>query len=130
MFSTETIPTWMVAKSGCYICSATDGLVSTGVEIEGEGVLCLCRGHVHDMAIACGFRLEDEERLTSVSEERDRYRTALAVEHEKAFIAERRYDGYVESVRQVLQDLAPDTPQVERPKNLRDPISGKLVKRP
>jgi hypothetical protein len=48
----------ILAKGGCYICGRADGLVSTEVDIEGEGVLCLCKGCIFDAAVAAGWTVE------------------------------------------------------------------------
>jgi hypothetical protein len=40
------------AKMGCYLCGRGDRLVSTEVQIEGEGILAICTGCIQDLAQA------------------------------------------------------------------------------
>jgi hypothetical protein len=40
------------AQGGCYVCRRADQLVSTEVDIEGEGTLVFCRGCILDLAHA------------------------------------------------------------------------------
>jgi hypothetical protein len=47
------------AKNSCYTCLNPNDLVDTGIIIEGEGVLALCRSCVADAAHKAGFVLSD-----------------------------------------------------------------------
>jgi len=40
------------AQGGCYVCHRGDRLISTDAQIEGEGILVICRGCVQDLAEA------------------------------------------------------------------------------
>ena len=62
------------AKQSCYLCLQTSELVDTGVQIEGEGVLAICRGCVTgDMLNALGISLDalevDSEVVAALQDE-------------------------------------------------------------
>src|SRR5690242_16547280 len=57
------------AKGGCYLCGSPNKLVDTEVSIDYEGVLAICEGCCHDLAMTAGFhpevRTEDYDRLAA-----------------------------------------------------------------
>lgn len=58
------------AKASCYLCGATNDLVDTGVSIDYEGVLAICRACVRDMALTGGFAVGvDQQQLDDLKEE-------------------------------------------------------------
>lgn len=63
--------TSLTANGGCYLCGSTNGLVSTGVIIEGEGLLTLCRGHINDMAVTAGFVVNGTDEFEAIRHQRD-----------------------------------------------------------
>lgn len=87
----------LTANGGCYVCRSTNNLVSTGVIIEGEGLLALCGGCINDMAVTAGFkvngqdefdRLKDQVNIMQrvnavVTEERDEAQEKLAAMREQ-----------------------------------------------
>lgn len=60
--------TSLTANGGCYICASTNGLVSTDISIEGEGLLALCSGCIHDLAVTAGFRVNGQDEIASLKE--------------------------------------------------------------
>jgi hypothetical protein len=50
------------AKQACYLCHNNHDVVDTSIIIEGEGVLCICRNCIGDMAHTAGFALSDREQ--------------------------------------------------------------------
>lgn len=50
---------WQHAKGGCYVCGRGDRLVSTEVQIEGEGILVLCTGCITDLAEVAGLTFNE-----------------------------------------------------------------------
>jgi len=52
------------AKASCYLCGRTDSLANTEVQIEGEGILAICRVCVTDAALVLGLTFNE----TAVSE--------------------------------------------------------------
>lgn len=77
--------TSLTANGGCYLCGSTNGLVSTGVIIEGEGLLTLCRGHINDMAVTAGF-------VVNGTDEFDRLREQLRLAYELGDIVSAQRD--------------------------------------
>lgn len=47
------------AKQSCYTCLNNHDVVDTSIVIEGEGVLCICRSCIADLARTAGFDLDD-----------------------------------------------------------------------
>lgn len=43
-----------VANAGCYTCNDPNDLYSTGVQIEGEGILTFCRSCINVLASLAG----------------------------------------------------------------------------
>jgi len=41
---------WVVAKGGCYQCTNPNDVIVFDVDIEGEGVLCICTACILDAA--------------------------------------------------------------------------------
>ena len=61
------------AKESCYLCGKTDDLVDTAVQIEGEGVLALCRGCIlGDMALTLGVDVAALELAAAASADLER----------------------------------------------------------
>jgi hypothetical protein len=56
------------AKQSCYLCGQTSNLVDTEVQIEGEGVLGICKGCVHDMAVVAGWEPDAARELARAIE--------------------------------------------------------------
>lgn len=50
-----------IAGMSCYTCQNRNGIVDTGVHVEGEGVLGLCITHILEMAGAAGYELMDSD---------------------------------------------------------------------
>lgn len=47
------------AKQSCYLCLNNHDVVDTSIIVEGEGVLCICRSCIADLARTAGFDLDD-----------------------------------------------------------------------
>ncbi len=50
------------ARQACYLCLNNHDGIDTEVQIDYEGVLWLCKGCVRAMALACGFRLDEDRQ--------------------------------------------------------------------
>jgi len=68
MFTTDFLPVDLAAKGGCYTCLSADHLVNSGVIIEGEGILAICRACVKDMAQTIGLVLMDQDIYTKLEQ--------------------------------------------------------------
>jgi len=93
----------LIAGGGCYVTGDTNNLVSTGVIIEGEGLLCLSRGVIHDLALAAGFdpqpkdlhdRLAAETKARKRAEDRVLYLERLIADMVEA-VPDRVHDSPV-----------------------------------
>lgn len=83
------------AQGGCYICRRADQLVSTEVDIEGEGTLVFCRGCILDLARAARPALDliSTEVITGLEEQAAAAHEAVRkVEAEKADL-QARFDN-------------------------------------
>lgn len=49
------------AKQACYLCLNNHDCVSTDIQIEGEGILAICRSCIADLARTAGFDLDDRQ---------------------------------------------------------------------
>lgn len=47
------------ARNACYLCLEPHNVVDTAVQIEGEGVLAICKGCIAQLAQTAGFDLDD-----------------------------------------------------------------------
>ena len=47
------------ARGACYLCLSPNDVVDTAIQIEGEGVLCICRNCIGELAQTAGFVLSD-----------------------------------------------------------------------
>lgn len=47
------------AKQACYTCLNNHDVVDTSIQIDGEGVLAICRSCIADLARTAGFDLDD-----------------------------------------------------------------------
>lgn len=74
------------ARQSCYTCLNPNDVVDTSVQIEGEGVLCLCRNCIGTLALAAGFILSDN------AEELALLHTALDIERAARIAAERELE--------------------------------------
>lgn len=54
---------FVMAQGGCYMTGTAADLVWTGMNIEGEGALMLCRSAILDLADAAGYQLLPKEEL-------------------------------------------------------------------
>jgi transcription elongation factor Elf1 len=50
------------ARQACYTCLNPNDVVDTGVQIEGEGELAICRSCIADLARTAGFDLDDRSK--------------------------------------------------------------------
>jgi hypothetical protein len=132
----KDIPFYMLAKAGCYLCGKGSNVVSTGVQIEGEGILALCEAHIVEMANFAGYQLNDpahEARwIAKVEKEQglvEEYRHENAITAERLRIADQQYGAYRSFVLDTFGERAPDWPAEPIPGKLVDPVSGKFVKR-
>lgn len=50
------------ARQACYCCLQPHDVVDTEIQIEGEGVLCICRGCIAALAQTAGFDLDDRQK--------------------------------------------------------------------
>jgi hypothetical protein len=133
----KDIPFYMLAKAGCYICGKGSNVVSTGVEIEGEGILALCEAHVVEMANFAGYALNDQRHEVRWQEKLDKetgyveeYRHEASIQAERAKIAEARYEEYRDFVLDTFGERAPEEIEVAAVVGkLVDPVTGKFTKR-
>lgn len=77
--------TFQIAKQGCYTCGRGDSLVSTEIIIEGEGILALCPGCIHDLAVSAGYKVNAVADFEALQE-------SLAVFHALGEIAAAQRD--------------------------------------
>lgn len=49
------------ANGSCYLCGQPNDCVDTSVQITGEGVLAICHGCIHDLAMTAGYVLSDNK---------------------------------------------------------------------
>lgn len=75
------------AKQACYLCHQPHNVVDTEIQIEGEGVLCICRGCIGALAQTAGFDLTDRR------EEIERLRARADRAEGRLLIAERALEG-------------------------------------
>jgi len=69
------------ARQACYLCLQPHDCVDTEVQIEGEGVLALCRNCIGTLAETAGFELRDQQDTI------DRLREELRLALERETIA-------------------------------------------
>lgn len=55
----EASASYYHARQACYLCLNPNDVVDTSIQIEGEGVLAICRGCIADLARTAGFDLDD-----------------------------------------------------------------------
>jgi len=66
------------ARQSCYLCLNPHDGVDTEVQIDFEGVLFLCRGCIHSLALTAGFVVDDDrtEEIAALTAALDESRQA------------------------------------------------------
>ena len=81
---------YYLARSGCYTCLAVNDIVNTGVQIEGEGILAICKSCAADIARTAGYDIFD--RLDELND----YKEKLRLAEQRALTAESVVAGIAE----------------------------------
>lgn len=77
------------ARQACYTCLNPNDLVDTSIQIDGEGVLAICKSCVADMARTAGFVLSDNYA------EVERLKAEVEIQTERAEAAEAQVHALV-----------------------------------
>lgn len=83
------------AKSACYCCLEVNEIVNTGLQIEGEGILGICKKCAADIARTAGYELFD--RSDELAELKERVYTA----EQRALTAESIVSGLAEASEKI-----------------------------
>lgn len=83
------------AKAACYCCLSVNEIVNTGLQIEGEGILGICRSCAADIARTAGFELFDR------SDELAEYKERVYASEQRALTAESIVVGIAEAAEKV-----------------------------
>lgn len=86
---------YYIAKSGCYLCLAVNDIVKTDIQIEGEGILGICRACAADIARTAGYELFD--RSDELADLKERVYTA----EQRALTAESVVSGIAEAAEKI-----------------------------
>lgn len=58
----ETSAQYYHARQACYLCLNPNDVVDTTIQIDGEGVLAICRNCIGELAMTSGWVLSDNKQ--------------------------------------------------------------------
>lgn len=83
------------AKAACYCCLEVNEIVNTGLQIEGEGILGICRKCAADIARTAGYELFDR------SDELADLKVRVYAAEQRALTAESIVSGIAEAADKI-----------------------------